>query len=140
MNNRETVADEVGNTTPDPSYPGAHAVISAAGATVLISFFEKDHFDFKVTSEVLPGLERSFERFSAAAKEATLSRIFAGVHFRFDLTSGQRLGREVAHLVVDNLLTPDDMEEESHDMRPHQNGIPKPANNYFRWLEETGVT
>jgi PAP2 superfamily len=120
VNNRETVADptwlpEVGNTTPDPSYPGAHAVISAAGATVLISFFEKDHFDFKVTSEVLPGVERSFERFSAAAKEATLSRIFAGVHFRFDLTSGQRLGREVAHLVIDDLLTPDDLVEESDD-------------------------
>jgi hypothetical protein len=29
---------EVGNTTPDPSYPGAHAVISAAGAEVLVSF------------------------------------------------------------------------------------------------------
>ena len=120
VNNRETVVDptwlpEVGNTTPDPSYPGAHAVISAAGATVLISFFEKDHFDFKVTSEVLPGVERSFERFSAAAKEATLSRIFAGVHFRFDLTSGQRLGREVAHLVIDDLLTPDDPVEESDD-------------------------
>ena len=117
-NNPETVVDpnwlpEVGNTTPDPSYPGAHAVISAAGATVLISFFEKDHFDFNVTSEVLPGVERSFERFSAAAKEATLSRIFAGVHFRFDLTTGQRLGREVAHLVVDDLLTPSDREDES---------------------------
>ena len=119
-NNPETLVDpnwlpEVGNTTPDPSYPGAHAVISAAGATVLISFFEKDHFDFNVTSEVLPGAERSFERFSAAAKEATLSRIFAGVHFRFDLTTGQRLGREVAHLVVDDLLTPGDREDESDD-------------------------
>jgi hypothetical protein len=119
-NNPETLVDpnwlpEVGNTTPDPSYPGAHAVISAAGATVLISFFEKDHFDFNVTSEVLPGVERSFESFSAAAKEATLSRIFAGVHFRFDLTTGQRLGREVAHLVVDDLLTPGDREDESDD-------------------------
>jgi hypothetical protein len=80
-----------------------------------MSFFEKDHFDFNVTSEVLPGVERSFERFSAAAKEATLSRIFAGVHFRFDLTTGQRLGREVAHLVVDDLLTPGDREDESDD-------------------------
>jgi hypothetical protein len=44
-----------------------------------------------------------------------LSRIFAGVHFRFDLTTGQRLGREVAHLVVDELLTPGDREAESDD-------------------------
>ena len=96
---------EVGNTTPDPSYPGAHAVISEAGAFVLISFFRRDHFDFKVTSEVLPGVDRSFPSFSAAAEEAILSRIFAGVHFRSDLTSGRRLGREVADFVVDNLLT-----------------------------------
>ena len=111
-NNPETLIDptwlpEVGNTAPDPSYPGAHAVISAAGATVLISFFQKDQFNFNVTSEVLASVERSFERFSAAAQEATLSRIFAGVHFRFDLTIGQRLGREVAHLVIDDFLTPE---------------------------------
>jgi len=97
---------EVGNTTPDPSYPGAHAVISEGGAFVLISFFRRDHFDFKVTSEVLLGVDRSFTNFSAAAEEATLSRIFAGVHFRSDLTSGRRLGREVADFVVDNFLTP----------------------------------
>jgi hypothetical protein len=111
-NNPETLIDptwlpEVGNTAPDPSYPGAHAVISAAGATVLISFFQKDQFNFNVTSEVLASVERSFKRFSAAATEATLSRIFAGVHFRFDLTIGQRLGREVAHLVIDDFLTPE---------------------------------
>jgi hypothetical protein len=110
-NNPETVADpnwlpQAGKTAPDPSYPGAHAVISAAGAEVLISFFGRDHFKFSVTSEVLPGVERSFTNFSAAAEEATLSRIFAGQHFSFDLTSGQRLGREVADFVVDNFLRP----------------------------------
>jgi hypothetical protein len=110
-NNPETVADpnwlpEVGKTAPDPSYPGAHAVISAAGAEVLISFFDRDRFDFNVTSEVLPGVERSFTSFSAASEEATLSRIFGGQHFRSDLTTGQRLGREVADFVLDNFLTP----------------------------------
>jgi len=97
---------EVGNTTPDPSYPGAHAVISAAGASILTSFFGKERFDFTVTSEVLPGVDRSFESFPAAAEEATLSRIFAGVHFRSDLTTGQTLGRQIADFVVDNFLTP----------------------------------
>jgi PAP2 superfamily len=109
-NNPETLADpnwlpEVTNTAPDPSYPGAHAVISAAGAAVLISVLKKDELDFNVTSEVMPGVERSFERLSAAAEEATLSRIFAGAHFRFDLTAGQQLGRDVADFVVDNFLT-----------------------------------
>jgi hypothetical protein len=108
--NPDTEADpnwlpEVGNTTPDPSYPGAHAVISAAGAEVLVSFFHTDHFEFSVTSEIMPGVERSFTSFSAAAEEATLSRIFAGVHFLFDLTTGQRLGSDIADFIVDKFLT-----------------------------------
>jgi PAP2 superfamily len=119
-NNPETVGDpnwlpEAGKTAPDPSYPGAHAVISAAAADVLISFFERDRFDLTVTSEVLPGVERSFTSFSSAAEEATLSRIFAGQHFRFDLTTGQRLGREIADFVVDNFLAPVHRKDESDD-------------------------
>jgi hypothetical protein len=110
VDNPETRADpnwlpQAGKTAPDPSYPGAHAVISAAAAEVLGSFFEADHFDFNVTSEVLPGVLRSFTSFSAASEEATSSRIFAGQHFRFDLTTGHRLGRDVADFVVDNFLT-----------------------------------
>ena len=116
--NPETVADpnwlpEVGKTAPDPSYPGAHAVISASAAEVLISFFERDHADFNVTSEVLPGVQRSFTSISAAAEEATLSRIFGGQHFRTDLTTGQRLGREVADFVLDNFLAPGQPKDES---------------------------
>jgi len=119
-NNPETAADpnwlpEVGKTAADPSYPGAHAVISAAGAEVLTSFFEQDRFEFNVTSEVLPGVERSFTSFSAAAEEATLSRIFGGQHFRFDLSTGQRLGRQVADFVLDNFLTSVRRQDESDD-------------------------
>src|SRR5499427_3106500 len=114
--NPDTEADpnwlpEVGNTTPDPSYPGAHAVISAAGAEVLISFFHKDHFEFDMTSEVLPLAHRSFASFQAAANEATMSRVFAGVHFLFDLTAGKRLGSDVADFVVDNFLTSRDRDD-----------------------------
>ncbi len=120
--NPKTLADpnwlpEVGNTTPDPAYPGAHAVISASGASVLISFFRRNDFDFTVTSEVLPGVDRSFTSFSAAAEEATLSRIFGGVHFRSDLTTGQRLGRDVADFVVDNFFTPVRGRDDSGDDR-----------------------
>jgi membrane-associated phospholipid phosphatase len=107
----------VGNTTPDPAYPGAHAVISASGASVLISFFGENHFGFSVTSEVLPGVDRSFTSFSAAAEEATLSRIFAGVHFRSDLTTGAHLGRQVADFVVDNFFTPVHRSDDSNDDR-----------------------
>lgn len=110
-NNAETSADRTWlpeggkNTAPDPSYPGAHATISAAAAKVLRSFFKKDRFDFKVTSEVLPGIERSFTSFSGAFDEASFSRVLAGQHFTFDEKAGERLGHKVADFVVDNFLT-----------------------------------
>jgi membrane-associated phospholipid phosphatase len=104
---------QVGKTTPDPSYPGAHAVISASGAFVLKSFFGRDRFNFKVTSEVMPGAERSFTSFSAAGREATLSRIFAGVHFRSDLTAGSELGEDVAAFVFGHFLQASDLDDRS---------------------------
>jgi PAP2 superfamily len=97
---------EVGNTAADPSYPGAHAVISAAAASVLSSVSGNDPFRFNVSSEVLAGVQRSFPTFSAAADEATFSRLFAGAHFRTDLATGQQLGANVAMWVVNNFLTP----------------------------------
>jgi hypothetical protein len=82
-------------TTPnDPAYPGAHSVVSQAAAVVLGSFFGR-HEHFSVKSESLPGVQRTFDSFQAAADEAGLSRIYAGVHTRLDHTSGQHLGLEV---------------------------------------------
>jgi membrane-associated phospholipid phosphatase len=117
-NNPETLVDtawlpEGGkNTAPDPSYPGAHATISAAAAEVLISFFIRDHFDLTVTSEVLPGVDRSFTTFSAAFEEASFSRVLAGQHFSFDEKAGGRLGQNVADFVVDNFLTSREREDD----------------------------
>jgi membrane-associated phospholipid phosphatase len=102
---------ESGNTAPDPSYPGAHAVISGAAAHILAVFFG-DHFDFAVTSEVMPGVQRNFHSFSAAEQEASLSRIFAGVHFLSDETAGQRLGHELALFDMGRFLDPEDRGEE----------------------------
>jgi PAP2 superfamily len=102
---------EAGNTANDPSYPGAHAAISAAAQTVLVAFFQKDDFRLDVTSEVLPGIERHFASFSAAEREASLSRIFAGVHFSIDEQAGETLGHRVAQFVIDQSLYPEKHEE-----------------------------
>jgi hypothetical protein len=90
-------------TAADPSYPGAHAVVSAAAAEVLASFFHRDRFNFDVTSPTSANT-RSFTSFSDAAREASLSRIFAGQHFRFDQEVGERLGRDVADWLLDRVL------------------------------------
>jgi hypothetical protein len=93
-------------TAPDPSYPGAHSATSSAAATVL-KFYFGDRFTFDVTSEVLPGVTRHFTSFSAAKREAGLSRIYAGQHFRFDHLAGLRLGREVSRSIAETTLRPE---------------------------------
>jgi len=88
-------------TAADPSYPGAHATISQAAATVLSAFYG-DHQQLTVSSDGAPGVTRAFGSFQAAANEATLSRLFAGQHTMIDLVAGQQLGRHVGDLVLDH--------------------------------------
>ena len=88
-------------TAADPSYPGAHAAISQAAATVLSAFYG-DHQQLTVSSDGDPGVTRTFGSFQAAANEATLSRLFAGQHTMIDLVAGQQLGRHLAELVLDH--------------------------------------
>jgi hypothetical protein len=101
--NPETAGDPSWNpfvtTPPDPSYPGAHSVISGAAAMVLSAFVGDDR-DLQVTSDVQPGTTRTFHSFSDVAIEAGLSRIYAGVHTRLDHTSGLALGQDIAHFVL----------------------------------------
>jgi membrane-associated phospholipid phosphatase len=108
--NPNTTADPswlplAGNTAADPSYPGAHSTISAAGADVLASFYG-DGQHFSLISPSLPGVTRSFTSFSAAAQEAGLSRIYAGQHTRLDHNAGVLLGNDVAGFVLHNALLP----------------------------------
>ena len=101
--NPATVADPtwtpLNATQADPSYPGAHSAISAAGASVLSSFFGNQD-QIRVTSDVLPGAVRTFTSYNDVATEAGLSRIFAGVHTRIDHEAGLKLGHAVAQVVL----------------------------------------
>lgn len=104
--NPATVGDPtwtpLATTALDPSYPGAHSTISAAGATVLSAFFgNQDHIRF--TSDVLPGVVRSFTSYNDVATEAGLSRIYAGQHTRIDHEAGLTLGHDVAQFVLPHL-------------------------------------
>jgi hypothetical protein len=87
------------NTPSDPSYPGAHSVVSAASADVLIAAFG-DRYGFTASSDALAGVTRSFPSFSAAVDEAGLSRIYAGVHTSLDDVAGRALGHDVAGYVT----------------------------------------
>src|SRR2546430_3235933 len=86
-------------TAADPSYPGAHSTISAAGAIMLAAFFG-NRDQISVTSDVLPGPVRTFDSYADVATEAGLSRIFAGQHTRIDHEAGLALGHAVAQFVL----------------------------------------
>jgi membrane-associated phospholipid phosphatase len=86
-------------TAPDPSYPGAHATISAAAAAVLAEAYG-NKTSLQVTSPTLPGVTRTFGTFGQAAAEASVSRILNGNHTRIDEAVGEHLGGSVARQVL----------------------------------------
>jgi hypothetical protein len=47
---------------------------------------------------------RSFESFPAAALECSLSRMYLGIHFRYDSLAGNALGNAVGHYGLENFL------------------------------------
>ena len=65
-----------------PSYPSAHTCFSGAAAEMLGVFF--------------PAKTDSLD---AMVHEAGLARMYAGIHYRFDVDMGQQLGRQVARFV-----------------------------------------
>ena len=94
-------------TPAHPEYPSGHSCVSAAAGAVLASYFGK-RAHFRVESDVMPGVVRSFDSFSAALEEVKNARIYAGIHFRSATTDGQILGASVAQYVLDNALQPVD--------------------------------
>jgi len=54
----------------------------------------------------MPGITRSFTSFSQAAQENGRSRIYMGVHWRFDDIDGEQLGRQIADYTISHALEP----------------------------------
>jgi hypothetical protein len=91
-------------TPPFPAYVSGHATFGAAVCEVLKDFYHTDHVKFTLTSDELPGVTRSFKTFSQAAEENGRSRIYLGIHWQFDNTEGQKLGRRIADFVFAHAL------------------------------------
>jgi membrane-associated phospholipid phosphatase len=67
-----------------PSYPSSHACLSGAGSATLAYVFPR---------------EQAY--LTAKAEEAAQSRVFAGIHYRFDSAAGLAVGRAVAQLAIE---------------------------------------
>lgn len=66
-----------------PSYPSGHSCSTSAYATIIASAFPEET-----------------TKLNAMVQEAGLSRMYGGLHYRFDLEAGQELGRKVAGYVL----------------------------------------
>ncbi len=83
-------------TPPFPEYPSGHSVQSSAAAGVLNQIFGANTTFTDNTHNDRGWGPRTFPSFNAAANEAALSRLYAGIHFRFGVEGGQVQGRCVA--------------------------------------------
>jgi PAP2 superfamily len=90
-------------TPAHPEYPSGHSCVSGAAGVVLANYFG-ENTRFRVTSDVMPGVVRQFDSFSAALDEVKNARIFAGIHFRSATNDGQTLGASVAEYVLNNAM------------------------------------
>ncbi len=92
-------------TPPFPEYPSGHSVISTAAATVLTNLIG-DNIAFTDSTEYKYGHGvRSFKSFLDAANEASVSRLYGGIHYRSALVNGQKEGGEVGKWIIQKAAT-----------------------------------
>jgi len=109
-NNPDTAPDVnwsslIGNP-PYPTYAGNNAAIGTSQSTVLALFFGRDDIAFAHTWDGAGGATRGYAGFTAMADEEANSRIYGGIHFRFDNVAGQSIGRNVGNYVFQNFMRP----------------------------------
>ncbi len=96
-------------TTPSyPSYPGNMACVGASAATALALAFEANDVPFTVVwrNTSGPDYQRSYAGFWQLAVDQANSRVYGGIHYRFDNESSQVACPKVATFVFDNYMRP----------------------------------
>jgi hypothetical protein len=90
-------------TPPFPSYVSGHATNSSAAAEAMTSMFG-NQLSFTDTSLLEFGIKnRIVKSFRDAAAEAAMSRLYGGIHYRFDNEQGLIVGKKVGELIVQRL-------------------------------------
>jgi membrane-associated phospholipid phosphatase len=98
-----------------PSYPSAHGTVCSAAMTVMADMFGERHAFTMTIPEVdeagpasgkmkMEPPTRHFPSFPAAALECSLSRVYLGIHFRYDSLAGNALGNRVGRYAVERFL------------------------------------
>lgn len=92
-------------TPPFPEYTSGHSTISRVAAEVLTHLFG-DNVVFEDSTEIPYGLPpRKFKSFIQASDEASVSRLYGGIHFMPALTEGAKQGEKVGKHLLARLKT-----------------------------------
>ena len=87
-------------TPPFPEYSSGHSVISTAASVILTHLFGAS-FSFTDDTEEEFGLPaRKFSSFTHAAREAAISRLYGGIHFRDAIENGAKEGEAIGRFVI----------------------------------------
>lgn len=93
-------------TPPFPAYTSGHATMGGVLFRALQLYYRTDQIAFTFESDDLPGRPRSYKTLSQADQENADSRVYMGVHWRFDQTVGQQQGHKVAEYIYNNAMQP----------------------------------
>jgi hypothetical protein len=92
-------------TPPFPEYPSGHSVCSGSASAVLNHFFGEKYAYTDSTEAPFGMPDRSFKSFEEAASEASISRMYGGIHFKTALVIGLEEGKNVGKNVLSKLAT-----------------------------------
>lgn len=109
--NANTIADPswlpLLGTPPYPDYPSGLCGLAGAAAAVLADYFgENSTLHMVSDAPAMAGVVRTFSSFTAALDEATDSRVYAGIHFRFADVDAVTLGENIARFILANSALP----------------------------------
>ena len=111
--NPDTSADPTWSpliTTPSyPSHSSNQTCVGASAAQALARAFGTDRVNFTVTwigSAGNANVSRAYSSFWQLAEDQGRSRVYAGIHFTFELTASQESCSQVADYVFDHYMRP----------------------------------
>jgi PAP2 superfamily len=87
-----------------PEYTSGHACVSTAATTALQAYFDRSDLTITVRSTTT-GTTRTYHSLPAVLDDVDVARIAAGLHFRYAMRDGSRLGRKVATWVLDRYFS-----------------------------------
>lgn len=88
---------------PFPEYTSGHSTVSSTAAEILTHLFG-DKLAFTDSSELAFNLPiRSFKSFRDAALEASVSRVYGGIHYRSGCEAGNKQGKKIVEVILTKL-------------------------------------